>query len=243
MQENAAQNNPQPVETLPLTASKKSSTLLIIGVAVLIVIVIGVLAFLQWQQSRELKQLVPDQNGTQRGGLSELIDSSQSSSVEEIEESEAQPQTDLPPLDSAQQPPVSQDSVLKLELANESVQTGESIEMKLVLTTSVQPDGIQFLITYDPQLLSQVQLEPANTFGSFLSLTVDESAGKIKGALLRNPSESVGVTSPLSIIKVKGKANGAGKLSMIFDKEYTQVAAAGGQEILDKAVDLSVDIR
>lgn len=240
MQENTAQNNQQPMTSPPQTITKKRSSLILIGAAAVLMIAIGFLAFQQWQQSRVLKEVTPEY---QRGGLSELMDSSLSSSVEEIEQNETQPQTGLPPLDSDQQPPVSQDAVLQFEVANNSIQAGEMVEMKLVLATSTQPDGVQFVITYDPKLLTQVQLEPANTFGSFLSLTVDETAGKIKGALLRNPSETVSVSSPLAIMTVKGKLASTGMLLMAFDKLNTKVAAAGGQEILEEAVDLSVDIR
>jgi len=139
-------------------------------------------------------------------------------------------------------PKVEKINSLSLAANQDAYRVNDSIEIIVNMQTEIEPDGVQFVILYDPQLLTNVGLEPINNFGSFIINEVDEQAGKIKAMLLRDPQETVAVNTNQPLLKITAQAVKAGKLSLTFDQEKTKIAAAAGQDVLKNVTNLTVDV-
>jgi len=150
--------------------------------------------------------------------------------------------TDLNEISESIQPNIEQTAKLSITSTKKSYLKGELIQAEVWLETDVVPDGVEFAIKFDPLVLSQVGLIHDSSFGSFLVNQVSTETGTINTVLLRNPEEKVVLTQPLLILKISATANQVGQTSLIFDREKTGVAAAGGQKMLSNIEDLTLKI-
>lgn len=218
--------------------TKGTKTPLIL-LAVIVLLVAGYFAYRLTLGQTQL----PNEDATTTSGLSQYLEPESNNQEEPSEPTDLAQRTveqdDLPPVEDM--PVAVQDSRLFLTAEKETYKMGEAINLTLLLAATETPDGIQFVINYDPTLLSQVKLTSTNTFGDYIMQKVD-SDGKIKGMLLRNPQETVDVSQPLSLMTIAGVASRSGQLTFSFNQEETQVAAAAGQDILENALDLSLTI-
>jgi hypothetical protein len=154
----------------------------------------------------------------------------------------AQKQEELSEIDAVVKPSVSASSILKLESDQASYRVGEVIELQLKLTTLDLPDGIDFLIFYNSDLLTQVSIETVNPVGSFLSTELTTETGEIRGTWLRNPDEELDSMEELSLLKITAPAKRKGTVIFSFEQSQTQVAGLGGQEMLKEAKGLKIEI-
>ncbi len=152
-------------------------------------------------------------------------------------------QNDLPELDKSAQKQVIKDTVINIVSTQDIYQTGDQVTAKVQLSTSEQPDGVQFVINYDPQLLTGVTTTAINDFGYLINNSVDQETGRIKLVLLRNQGEEIAPAADMGIIEITGTTAQAGELNFSFDQEKTKVAAGGGQSILDKASGLTLTLQ
>lgn len=129
---------------------------------------------------------------------------------------------------------------LSLVSVKESYQVGEQIQVTLQLESGVTPDGVQYVIKFNPMQITEVRVEPANSFGSFVTNRVDLQTNEIKGMLLREPQEEVNLAVPQGIVTIYGVTTQAGNLRFEFDLERTEIAAAGGQDVKGDVRDLSL---
>ncbi len=132
------------------------------------------------------------------------------------------------------------DNELFITSDKDSYQSGETIQLTVSLETKVEPDGLQFIINYNPERIGKLEIEEINSFGSYLIAEVDHEVGEIKAVLLRSPNEEVDISSKISLLRITGTASQPGDLIFSFEAEETQLAAEAGQNILDNVVDLSV---
>ncbi len=156
----------------------------------------------------------------------------------DITDDEMVEQSDLPPIDDSQS--AVGDAQLYLESDQAVYNQGDQIELTLFLKMTDIPDGVQFVINYDQALLSKVEVESINTFGSYITQRVEANEGAIKGMLLRDVQETVNINEPLPLLKITGVADQAGSFTFSFDEEKTQVAATAGQDVLQSAVELII---
>jgi hypothetical protein len=235
---NQEQNNHQEFTSTEssVVSSKNNKKPLYIGVLILVTVTVLAYVFLgdQLVDPEILNISDPDDISQQL----ESSDQSQPTTDSSDLEDEVVEQLDLPPIDDVIE--ASQDSRLVISSEKQVYQVGESVSMTLLLATATVPDGIQFIINYDQNLLSQVEIQPINSFGSYLTQKVED--GAIKGILLRNPQEEVDVSSSLPLLRITGVAAQAGELKLAFDQEETQVAAQAGQDVLHEFIDLSLSI-
>jgi hypothetical protein len=216
-------------------------------------IIIGVVVILSYAL---LRFFVLDKSGQKQNGLlrsdssletkdgesslSGLLDESgQQQDFSDVGESSVS-QENLPPVDQALVPPVSKDTILSISSNSQNYQVGAVLEATVLLSTSVLPDGVEMVIKYDPKQLTGVRVEPVSTFGSFLSNKVDANSGQIKTVFIRNPQDQPDISAALPLIKIVGTIGGTGSVTMNFDMEMTQVAAAGGQDVLQNTTGLTV---
>ncbi len=139
-------------------------------------------------------------------------------------------------------PVVTEGADLMLGSAKKTYAVGDAVDITLLLNSKVVPDGVEFEISYNPQKLTQVKLTAINNFGTFLAYKVHEDTGKIVGMLIREPGEEVSTTQALPLLKISGQAQQAGSMTLNFNPEKTSVAAAGGQEVLENAYNLMIEI-
>lgn len=145
-------------------------------------------------------------------------------------------------LDSASTQEIEWSNILSLVSDKDTYQLGETIQVIVNLDTEAEPDGLQFIIDYNPDLVSELKIEEINSFGSFLISEVDEEAGEIKAVLLRSPNEEVQTSSTLGLLQITAAAERKGNLTFSFDRDRAQLAGEAGMDILDNVVDLSVVI-
>lgn len=242
----AMQNQPiQPSSTPPVFQNTKSNTkvlFIIFGVIVILAFVAFRFFVSSKQDQKQADLLHSDSVATKNGqsSLSGLLDDDgQQINPSEVGKN-AVAQENLPPVDQELTPLVSKDTVLSITSNSQSYQVGEWLEATVLLSTSVVPDGVEMVIKYDPKLLSEVRVEPISTFGSFLSNKVDVANGQVKAVFIRNPQDQPDISVALPLIKVVGKVQAPGSIIMNFDAELTQVAAAGGQDVLQNTSGLTV---
>lgn len=152
-------------------------------------------------------------------------------------------QEELSVIDEIVQPESSSESILRLTGDRSFYRVGENIELVLRLESPVLVDGVEYLIFYEPEFLSQVKLETANHTGSFLSSELRTDTGEISGIWLRSPDEEDFDEGDFALIKISAVAQKRGILIFSFDTEQTKVAGLGGQSILKEAMGLTVEIR
>lgn len=241
MQNQPIQSSPTPTIS-PNAKDNKKVLLIVAGVVVILAFVAFRFFASSNQEQRQADSLQSDSVATKDGQspLSGLLDND----GQQIEPSDvgenAVSQENLPPVDQELIPPVSKDTVLSITSNSQNYQVGEWLEVTVLLSTSVVPDGVEMVITYDPKLLSEVRVEPINTFGSFLSNKVDVASGQVKAVFIRNPQDQPDISVALPLIKIVGKVQTAGSITMNFDAGLTQVAAAGGQDVLQNTSGLTV---
>lgn len=226
----------QPSQSVKVMTKNKNKKILLVIFILMVLIVIGYYIYQNLTKKTSSQESIQEQALTNSSLLSdELVRS------EEITSNEStQPQQNLPPVDKELVPDVAKDTVLSLQTNSQTITVGDTLEATVSLSTSVVPDGVEMVISYDPQALTQVQLEPINTFGSFLGQKVDQGQGKIKAVFLRNPQDNPDLSSSLLLLKITGVVAQPGSLSLSFDQVETKVAAAGGQDVLQDLVDLSI---
>jgi len=211
--------------------------LVIILAIVLFFLVISVVTyFIFFAPKESVNQLDLATTGTQKASDSTQV---QKQKAKILDVSSAQ--QDLPSTDNLA-PKVEKINSLSLAANQDAYRVNDSIEIIVNMQTEIEPDGVQFVILYDPQLLTNVGLEPINNFGSFIINEVDEQAGKIKAMLLKDPQETVAVNTNQPLLKITAQAVKAGKLSLTFDQEKTKIAAAAGQDVLKNVTNLTVDV-
>ena len=240
----------QPIQSTPTTPivqknqSNKKVLFIIAGVVVILAFVVFRFFISNKQEQKQADLLHSDSVATRDGesSLSGLLgDDGQQLDPSEVGETSVS-QENLPPVDQELIPPVSKDTTLSIASGSQNYQVGESLEATVSLSTSVIPDGVEMVIKYDPSLLSEVRVEPVNTFGSFLSNKVDVASGQIKTVFIRNPQDQPDISVALPLIKIVGTVQKAGSIVMNFDSELTQVAAAGGQDVLQSTSGLSITV-
>ena len=133
-------------------------------------------------------------------------------------------------------------SLLYLKTEKENLTVGEMVNLQIVIQSKGETvDGVEFILAYNPELISIG--EPI--LGSFFSLyplkEVDSDKGTVRIIALRAPeemnslNEEVLVTLPVSILK-KGRAE------FRFDQEKSHIVSYAGQEILQEARLLTLNI-
>ena len=227
----------QPSQSVSVMTKNKNKKILLVIFVLVVLIVVGYYVY-QNLSKPSTQETVQEPTLTNSSLLSdELVRSEEITSDEST-----QVQQNLPPVDKELIPDVVKDTVLSIQTNSQTIAVGDALEATVSLSTSVVPDGVEMIISYDPQILTQVQLEPINTFGSFLGQKVDQQQGKIKAVFLRNPQDDPDLSSSLSLLKITGVVARSGSLSLSFDQIATKVAASGGQDVLQDLVDLSINV-
>lgn len=202
---------------------QKSGKLALIIIGFLLLISLGFAVWFIGQNWQMLANFFPGLLGKENEVLQTDLDSTQS-------------------LDSTSTQAIEENNILSAVSDKDTYQLGETIQVIVNLDTKVEPDGLQFIIGYNPDLVSELKIEEINSFGSFLVSEVDEEAGEIKAVLLRSPNEEVQTSSTLGLLRITATAERKGNLTFSFDRDRAQLAGEAGLDILDNVVDLSVVI-
>ncbi len=172
----------------------------------------------------------------------EISEGQDSTRLQQLED-EQELEQDLPPLDEEMSQPVAKDTTLSLLSNQASYQVGQQLEALIQLEGSVMFDGVQAIISYNPEILQNVQVIQVSEFGSLISNKIESETGRIKFVLVRNPQEEVDLSQANSLIKISGDISQTGALTLSFDRDNTMVSGAAGKEILEVVNDLTVSVQ
>ncbi len=150
--------------------------------------------------------------------------------------------TKLPEFSEKIKQPVTKKSMLIVKPAQNSYAAGEQVSFDVVLTGTEVPDGIEFILNYDPQLLGSLQLAQGNVFSSYLKKQVNQQEGKIQVVIIREPGQEISLTQENLLVTVTGTALKAGQLALTFDQDRTMAAANAGQDILESVQGATLQI-
>lgn len=226
-----------------LKAETFKSKRVIIGLIVLLItLVVAIFVYMSYLSKKRLDLDTLEQTNEAGTSQLQLLNSdSFDDNVAQIQD-EGTESSQLPVITDDFASPEAKTATLTITSDKNSYQVGDQFEAILLIETSVIPDGVQFVAVYDNNLLSDVRLEQVNTFGSFVTAKVEPERGEIKAIFIRNPQEEPNLSSPLALLKITGVFGSSGTLSITFVNDKTQVAAAGGQDILQSVSGLTVTI-
>jgi len=242
MQENSTPSIPQSSQ------SSKKDPKIFVGLLLLLLIVIGGAVFSIMQSKQQTKNPVLDEEQiVQQEGTDKLQGTGSLSEVKEVDPKSDSAgevhQEDLPPATSEMTAPAVQDATLSISSNKTTYAVGDQLTAKVMLEVGQQPDGVEFVLTFDPVKLTNVQVQEGNVFTTYLKTNVYQDKGKVKVVVIVNPEETIDVSQPIEVITLTGTTSGTGVLELGFDKEQTLVAANWGKDILKSANSLQVQVK
>lgn len=217
----------------PENSSPVSKKALLISLCLLVLTAVGFYSFSAWNQNTEqqLQQLEKEPS-------SEKTKEKIQVNIQDVSSAN----NDLPKVDEKIKEPVVKDTRLTIESSKDTYQSGQTANFIVKLSASQQPDGVQFVIDYDPASLTNVTAQAVNEFGNIVTSQVDQQKGRIKLVLLRNPSEVIKPSADMKLLEIKGLIASSNQFSLNFDLDKTKVSAKGGQSILKQAEDLTINL-
>lgn len=235
----------QPV-TLKQARPSKNDQQAAIAIGLFFVLILAGFGFYYWRQKqaqrvsldavpvvREVNEL-PQQDQNQNQGTN-------SGSVVADTEADSQPDQvqQLPPNVKKE---VTKDTTLILEADKQTYQVGDNFNLNVYMTGTEVPDGVQFLLEYDPVQVTQVEFEKGTVFSMYLQTEVDTEQGEVWVMVVRSPGEELELEPRTLIGAVSGQFTQAGQIEFGFNQDRTKVAAGAGQNILQAATGLKLTV-
>jgi hypothetical protein len=160
-----------------------------------------------------------------------------------IQEEDLPAETVLPaiPSDMTQELPV--ETTISVQSPSEVVTVGQAVTLQIIAASDQAVDGVEFVLTYDPTLLSNVSMTKGTTFSTFIREEVNGESGRISVGMIANPGETVTLGANTVLVTITGTAARPGEAVFSFEQNRTMVAAGGGQNILKNTRGLSLMIQ
>lgn len=239
------QNN-QPAQNQSGPSSNQNALKFIVGVVVILVGVGGYFGYQQFlakSQSEQGKQPAISQDKTDKNtndetGLAQIDKEAAGSDT-----APAGSEGSLPPIKDDQSQQVSSEASLTVTSSKSNYSVGDKFTGQVNLSSPTVPEGVEFVLSYDPQILTNVSLEKGQSFSTYLKTNVYQDKGKIKVVIIKNPGEEINLQGQTNLVSISGDVKQAGRLSLSFDEEQTIVAATGGKDILQSTKDLTVQVQ
>jgi cytoskeletal protein RodZ len=243
---NSKGQNNQPAQNQSSFSPNQNALKFIVGVVVILVGVgayFGYQQFLAKPQSEQGKQPAVSQDKTDKNtndetGLAQIDNDATGSDT-----APAGSEDSLPPIEEDQSEQISSDASLTVASSQSNYSVGDKFTGQVNLSSPTVPEGVEFVLSYDPQILTNVNLEKGQSFSTYLKTNVYQDKGKIKVVIIKNPGEEINLQGQTNLVTISGDVTQAGQLSLSFDEEQTIVAATGGKDILQTTEDLTVQVQ
>ncbi len=141
------------------------------------------------------------------------------------------------------QPQSKKTASISLKTDKNYYKVGEVFNIQVIVSGDGENiDGSEFLLNFNPWLISVVEINEGSFFSLYPQKTIDNQNGEIRVVALQGANESkdlyneVMVTLSVEVIQ-------AGNLEFSFNKEKTHIAAYGGQELLSSVDSLIVELK
>ncbi len=237
---NVQKQNQQVAQNQPGPNSKKQSLVkFIAGIVVILVSVGGYFAYQQFvasPQSNQDTQPAVNQNG--ETGLAQVDSESDTSNTVPAGSKES-----LPPIEDDPATEIASEAKLAVSSPKSEYSVGDQLTAQVNLSSPTVPEGVEFVLSYDPQILSNVTLEKGEAFSTYLKTNVYQDKGKIKVVIIKNPGEEINLQPQTPLINIKADIKQAGSFSFEFEQGQTIVAATGGKDILQDTESLTVQVQ
>ncbi len=237
---NVQKQNQQVAQNQPGHNSKKQSLVkFIVGIVVILVSVGAYFAYQQFiasPQSNQDSQPVVDQN--RETGLAQVDSESDTSDTVPAGSKEA-----LPPIKDDPAADIASEAKLKVTSSKSGYSAGDQFTAQVNLSSPTVPEGVEFVLSYDPNILANVSLEKGQAFSTYLKTNVYQDKGKIKVVIIKNPGEEINLQAQTNLVTITGNVKQAGELSLSFDEKQTIVAATGGKDILKSTEALKIKVQ
>lgn len=125
------------------------------------------------------------------------------------------------------------------------VEVGQQISVPIQLYVSEagqQIDGVEISANFQPEMVSSVSLQTANTFANVQQNQIDMTSGTIKLILLGNQGEVISSDQPIELGTLILTPSQPGNLTVSFDQAMNIVAASGGNNILTEIQSLVLTV-
>lgn len=101
-------------------------------------------------------------------------------------------------------------------------------------------DGVELIIHFDPNLVTNVSLKPSQIFSSVVRNTVSAEAGIINLAVVRLPNETVTIGTEATLATITYTPKQPGEITFSFAADKTVVAGNQGDDILKSTKNLTI---
>ncbi|MEA2056818.1 MAG: cohesin domain-containing protein [Patescibacteria group bacterium] len=212
---------------------------IVAGLTIILVAVGGYLAYQQTKlKNQQANQEVSEKKNldNKKTGLADVDIASDGSETLPVGSKEA-----LPPIEEEEQQ-ASSNANLSITSSKASYQVGETFTAEVKLASAVVPEGVEFVLNYDPQLLSNVALEKGTVFSTYLKTNVYPDKGKIKVVIIKNPGENITLQPSTTLVTISGQTAQAGSLALSLEESEAIVAVAGGKNVLQGTKGLTVKV-
>ncbi|NCN82492.1 MAG: hypothetical protein GW947_00845 [Candidatus Pacebacteria bacterium] len=101
-------------------------------------------------------------------------------------------------------------------------------------------DGVELIIHFDPNLVTNVSLKPSQIFSSVVRNTVSAETGVINLAVVRLPDETVTIGTEVTLATITYTPKQPGEITFSFAADGTVVAGNQGDDILKSTKNLTI---
>lgn len=182
-------------------------------ILVLIALLVVTIAFLSYKNYKTKTAL-------QNWGFDMQLPQDSASNLPEIEKPQSNPSVSL--------------SLVEAEAENTMYVMIDSEDAMQVL------DGLEMIIHFDPDFVTNVTLEPSKIFSSVVRNTVSAEQGVIDFAVIRLPGETVIVDTKKILATITYEPKQAGNIMFSFAPDATVVAGNQGDNILKSVQDIAI---
>jgi hypothetical protein len=147
---------------------------------------------------------------------------------------------ELPPISEDFRPKVPKNGTLSLVAEQDQVSVGSTLTVQVLLTVETQPDGVEFMLQYNPEQLADVKVEPSEEFPNYVKNNVYPDHGKLKVMIMRSPGQDLEPKPNMKVGTLTATVQQAGEISLDFVQDQTLVAGAGGQSLLEQTKPLTI---
>ncbi len=120
---------------------------------------------------------------------------------------------------------------------------GESFNLSVLVNGQGEiVDGVEFIVNFDPSMISVGELTTGAFFSLYPQKVVDNQAGTIRVIAMQKPIENK-VLATVEVVSIPVTLLGKGNVTLSFDSEKTHIGAYGGQDLLKEARPLTINVK
>jgi hypothetical protein len=139
--------------------------------------------------------------------------------------------------------------ILQLQPEQDNYSLNQTINLEVIVSVphegdqGVVVDGAEFVLQYDPQVIEVGEPVQGSFFSLYPQKKVDKQEGVIRVIAIQDPDENKPLTQEEILITFPLTLRTKGETIFTFDKAKTHIACCAGQELLERAEELTIKIK